>query len=227
MHVAGELMDLEAADIGLPADLDPVETAAEIPRRYEALYDAVTREEVFGPAETYRIEERLELLNDLGFDVEEIELVGHGDVRRLRLNPRVVEPGHHQRRLHMLTGLDVQEKQARRLLNDVSAYRAALERRTGRPATEAVAAYRWLSEVFEPSIAAVPAGLRGKREPAELFHEILDHRWYLSERAGRDVGTAAAVRSYVDDVLRFATDEMNVLAIERALEEHGGGGLSP
>jgi Domain of unknown function (DUF4032) len=218
LHVAGELMDLEAADVDLPTNLDPIETAGDIRRRYEALYSAVTHEEVFAPSESYRVEERLRQLNELGFDVEEIELVGEGDTRRLRLNPQVVEPGHHRRRLLMLTALDVQENQARRLLNDVAGYRAHLERVAGGPVPESVAAYRWLHEVFNRATEAVPAALRGKREPAELFHEILDHRWYLSERAGRDVGTDVAVQSYIDDVLPFGPDERTVLPVDAGLD---------
>jgi hypothetical protein len=211
LHVAGELMDLEAAEVDLPPGLDPIETATDIRRRYEALYTALTAEEVFAPTEAYRIEDRLRHLNELGFDVEEIELVGEGDLRRLRLHPRVVEPGHHRRRLLMLAALDVQENQARRLLNDIAGYRMHLERTAGAPVPETVAAYRWLNEVFGPATEAIPAALRGKREPAELFHEVLDHRWYLSERAGADVGTDRAVASYVADVLPGAADERTVL----------------
>ena len=188
--MAGELLDLEAAEVGLPSGLDPIETAAEVPRRYEALWSELTREDVFGPDETYRIDERLRRLNELGFDVEEVKLVGDAGGQSLRLNPQVVEPGHHRRRLHTLTGLYVQENQARRLLNDLATFRATGER-AGAP--ESVVAYRWLTECFEPSIAAVPVELRGKREPAELFHEILEHRWFLSEAARRDVGMPAAV----------------------------------
>ncbi len=179
-----------------------------MPRRYEALWSELTREDVFGPDETYRIDERLRRLNELGFDVEEVKLVGDAGGRSLRLNPQVVEPGHHRRRLHTLTGLYVQENQARRLLNDLATFRATGER-VGTP--ESVVAYRWLTECFEPSIAEVPVELRGKREPAELFHEILEHRWFLSEAARRDVGMPAAVTSYVETVLRHRPDEKAVL----------------
>ena len=55
--------------------------------------------------------------------------------------------------------------------------------------------------MFEPTIEAVPGEMREKLEPPELFHELLEHRWFLSERAGRDVGTAEAVASYVATVL--------------------------
>ena len=60
----------------------------------------------------------------------------------------------------------------------------------------------------------MPAHLRGKREPAELFHEILEHRWFLSEAAQRDVGMPAAVDSYVEEVLRHRPDEKAVLTPE-------------
>ena len=46
---------------------------------------------------------------------------------RLRVNPRVVEPGYHQKRLLSLTGLDVQENQARRLLDDLLGFREEIE----------------------------------------------------------------------------------------------------
>ena len=210
-NVAGELLDLEAADAGLTSGLDPIETAAEVLRRYQSLWSELTREDVFGPGETYRIDDRLRRLNDLGFDVEEVSLVGDAGGQSLRLNPQVVEPGHHRRRLHTLTGLDVQENQARRLLNDLATFRAT-GGRAGAP--ESVVAYRWLTEVFQPAIDAIPADLRGKREAAELFHEILEHRWFLSEAAQRDVGLSAAVESYVATVLRYRPDERAVLKPE-------------
>jgi len=95
-----------------------------------------------------------------------------------------------------------QENQARRLLNDLARYRAELERTSKRPVPETVAVHRWLSEVFEPAVAAVPAELWGKRDAAEVFHEALEHRWFLSQQAGEDIGLMPAVEAYVQDVLR-------------------------
>ena len=116
----------------------------------------------------------------------------------MQLEPKVVDAGHHSRRLLRLTGLDVEENQARRLLNDLDAYRAAKDVQNE---DEEIVAHRWVTESFEPVVRAVPKELRGKLEPAEIFHEVLEHRWFLSERAGRDVGLMPAARSYVDDVL--------------------------
>jgi len=209
-NVVGELTDLEA-ELDREGELAPEDTATELVDRYESLWDELTREEAFADDSRYRIDERLKRLNELGFDVEELELVAVEDGYRLRLSPRVVEPGHHRRRLHALTGLHAQENQARRLLNDVARFRAELERQEGRALPESVAVYRWLAEVFEPAIAAIPVELWGKRQAAEVFHELLDHRWFLSQERGEDVGLLPAVDSYIETVLRHAPDERAVL----------------
>src|SRR3712207_5007384 len=58
-NMVGELFDV-AAEIGcLPEDIDPVDTAHQLRERYEGLWSELTREEVFGPEERYRIDDRL------------------------------------------------------------------------------------------------------------------------------------------------------------------------
>jgi hypothetical protein len=205
-NIYGELLDVASEHGELPSGIDPIETAGEGVRRYEALWIELTRDDLVARDERFRIEERLQRLNELGFDVEEIELDATPEGYRLRLQPQLVEPGHHRRRLLMLTGLSAQENQARRMLHDLDEFRARLD------APESVAAYRWRAEVFEPAMAAVPPELWAKRQAAEVFHEILEHRWLLSERRGSDVGLDVAVRGYLDDVLRHAPDERSVLA---------------
>lgn len=205
-NITGELYDL-SAELGRDVVADPWEFAEDVRKRYEQLWSELTEEQVFAPGEGQKLEERLRRLNDLGFDVEEVELVRDGDQVRLKFHSKVVEPGHHRRRLLRLTGLDAQENQARRLLNDLTRYKAYLERTGDAPVSDAAAAGRWLSEVFEPTIASIPPELLGKRAAAEIFHEILEHRWFLSEQAGKDVGLKKATQSYVDQILRTAPDE--------------------
>lgn len=214
-NVAGELLDLQAGD-RLPAGIDPIATARALADAYASLWDEVTRIDVIQPGERFRIQARLQQLNDLGFDVDEVELLTVPEGYQLRLRTQVVEPGHHRRRLHTLTGLDVQENQARRLLYDLDEFRAEVESRQGHRLPDSVAAYRWLAEVFAPTIDAIPPELRAKLEPAEAYHQILDHRWFLSEAAGHDIGLGETVRSYVTNVLRFVPDEQRVLPEETA-----------
>jgi hypothetical protein len=198
-NLAGELLDLSAE--GVDHGLDPLATAEEMERRYRRLWGELTEEVSFAPDQRYRVEERVRQLNALGFAVEEVEVLAEEGGYRLRLNPRVVDPGYHVRTLRALTGLTVQENQARRLLDDLARYRADLDRSSSTGITEAAVARRWLTEVFERTVASVPRRLRGRLEPAELYHQVLDHRWYLSEAAGHDVGLDDAVASFVATVL--------------------------
>jgi hypothetical protein len=207
-RVGAELLDLQFGGL-LPGDVDPIEVADSLPPRYEALWEEVNREEVFAPDEQrYRVTDRLQRLNDLGFDVGEVELVTSPEGARLRVETRVAEPGENRRELFRLTGLEVQERQARRLLNDLRAFRVQLEQKSGRPVPETVAGYRWLEEAYQPVVDAIPPDLVGRLAPAEVFHEVLEHRWFLSEKAGRDVGTTAAARAYFDTVLPRTPKEM-------------------
>ena len=133
-----------------------------------------------------------------------------GDGYRLRITTRVAEPGHHRQLLFTRTGLVAQENQARRLLNDIAGYRAHLEQTEKQPVREAVAANRWLAEIYDPVIAAIPPQLRGRLDDAQIFHEILEHRWFLSETTGRDVGTVAAMQDYFARVLPSVPEDLTL-----------------
>ena len=209
VNIGGEMLDLAAGGL-LHESLDPIEVSDDTVWRYERLWAELRREELVAPNERWRVEQRVRRLNDIGFDVAELQLdpTDHG---QLVLQPKVVDAGHHSRRLLRLTGLDVQENQARRLLNDLDHYRAELGAAIGADDDEEIVAHAWLAEVFQPVVLAVPRELRGKLEPAEIFHEVLEHRWFLSEREGKDVGLDAALSSYLQNVLAHKPDEASVL----------------
>jgi hypothetical protein len=213
-NVAGELLDIQAG--GAEID-DPIGIARALRRRYEDLWEELTGDWKFSPDERYLIEARLRRLNDLGFDADEYELDIVPEGYRLRLYPHVVEPGHHRRRLFSMTGLGVEENQARRLLHDIEDFRRKLEREEGHRLPGPVLAYRWLAERFEPAIASIPTPQRGKLEPAEIFHQILEHRWYLSEQAGKDVGLDEAIQSYIASVLPEVPEERKLFEDTDAL----------
>ena len=213
-NIAGELLDLEAGGL-LHESIDPIETSDQVVERYRSLWEELLGSETFDSGERFRIDQRIRRLNDLGFDVAELNIVTDIDGRTVQLEPKVVDAGHHSRRLLRLTGLDVEENQARRLLNDLDAYRAAKDVQNE---DEEIVAHRWVSDSFEPVVQAVPKELRGKLEPAEIFHEVLEHRWFLSERAGRDIGLIPSARSYVFDVLTHKPDEKAVLGAPIGME---------
>ncbi len=202
-NIFGELLDLQAGGF-VPEDVDLLAPADSVVDRYERLWAELTEAEEFDTGELHRLDSRIRRLNDLGFDVAELDISTDFDGRHIRIQPKVVDAGHHTRRLLRLTGLDVEENQARRLLNDLDAYRAGTDQQGE---DEEIVAHQWLTEVFEAVIQAVPPELRGKLEPAELFHEVLEHRWYLSEAAGSEIPLARATQSYIQTVLRNRPDE--------------------
>ncbi len=207
VNIAGELFDLQAGD-RLEDDIDPIAVSERIVSKYRSLWQELTGLEEFDQSERWRINQRVERLNELGFDIEELAIRTDETGTTVRIQPKVVDAGHHSRRLLRLTGLDAEENQAQRLLNDLDAYRAKYKRMEQ---DEEVVAHEWTQRVFEPVIRAIPRELRGKLEPAEIFHQLLEHRWYLSENERRDVPLAEAVQSYVDTVLRHRRDEATLV----------------
>ena len=207
-NIIGELMDLQAGGL-LEEDVDTINVGDRIVTRYLELWDVLTGEESFSMSERWRVANRIERLNSLGFDVGELSMTTDLDGTHLSIQPKVVDAGHYHRQVMRLTGLDVQEGQGRRMLNDLEAYRS-LWNRKNEPLE--IAAHAWLADVFEPTIAAVPAEMRRKLEPAEIFHEVLEHRWYMSEAAGYDVSMQDAVADYVANVLANRPDEHAVIS---------------
>ncbi|MBD3782940.1 MAG: DUF4032 domain-containing protein [Micrococcales bacterium] len=210
VNIAGELMDLEAGGL-LQEERDPVEVSERIVTRYRELWDELTGAETIDGTERWRVDDRIRRLNKLGFDVDELEITTDIDGTSIRLQPKVVDSGHHSRRLLRLTGLDVRENQARRLLNDLEVFSAA----TGRQGEdEEIVAHEWLANVYEPVTRGVPRELVAKLEPAEVFHEVLEHRWYLAERAQHDIPITEALADYVATVLPGKPDERAVLGVD-------------
>jgi hypothetical protein len=137
-------------------------------------------------------------LQDLGFAVEEVDLAIQGDTGTLKFTPKLVAPNYHSMRLKDLMGLEVEELQAKRILASFDRFRS---REISRTPDKREAAERWLEEVFYKVVNSVPDSLKGRIEDAQFFHEVLEHRWYLGEQIGHDVGLERATASYIEDVL--------------------------
>jgi hypothetical protein len=210
VNIAGELMDLQAGGV-LDPDMDPVAVSTRILTRYDALWAELTESEEFDTGERWRVDERIRRLNDLGFDVDELAITTDIDGTRISLQPKVVDAGHHSRRLLRLTGLDVGEGQAQRLLNDLDSYRASQDRQND---DEEQVAHDWLTEVYEPFVRRIPRELVGKLEPQQLFHEVLEHRWYLAERAQHDIPIGEATDDFIRNVLPGKPDEAAVVGVD-------------
>jgi len=201
-NVAAELEDLAIAGVLHPG-MDPIRASQGVISRYRRLWKSLKEPQILDPKDRHAVERAMRSLQDLGFAVEEVEITMDGDKGALKFSPRLVAAGYHQQRLKELLGLDAEELQAKRLLASFDRYRSR-EAESGL-STE-VLARKWLTTVFDHVIEQVPAELRGRVEPAQMFHEILEHRWYLGEKAGRDLGLDFATQEYITKILPFRTD---------------------
>jgi hypothetical protein len=207
VNVAGELLDLQAGG-RLDEDIDPVAVSQSIVDSYRSLWNELTGWESFDQSERWRISQRVSRLNELGFDIENMSISTDSAGSSLRIQPKVVDAGHHTRRLLRLTGIDAGENQARRLLNDLDSYRAI--HFPGDNVDEEMAAHQWLSEVYDPIIRAIPREYRGKLEGPEIFHQWLEHRASRSRDEQRDVSREESLQSYIEHVLQHRRDEAMV-----------------
>ncbi|ACL65131.1 conserved hypothetical protein [Anaeromyxobacter dehalogenans 2CP-1] len=193
-NVTGDLLDV-AAMLGVAPPPWLYETGAALRARYEQLWGEITREELISAGESWRIHERIRSLNALGFTVGEVKLEPTGDGSRLRMRAVVTDRDYHRDLLHALTGLVAEDRQAALMVNEIQELRATLVRRENRSVALAVAAYRWLNERWLPAIRKLAP--RPGSDPAELYCQLLEHKWYLSERARRDVGFDAALEDWL------------------------------
>jgi len=196
-NVAGELADLSHL-VQLPPELAIDGTGARIRERYERLWEEIGREVLLRPDERYRIHERIRALNDLGFTVGELELIPAADGEHLKLRTIVTDRDHHRHLLHSMTGVVAGDRQAQRFLDEIHEMQATMASAKNRSVPLSEAAFAWLKERFEPTVERV-APVRGAgADAAEAYAEILEHKWFRSEQAQRDVGLAQAIDDYLE-----------------------------
>jgi hypothetical protein len=196
-NITGDLLDLAVALGGDGQEIDEhLAAASSVATRYQQLWDELTGREVFGLDERYKVAGRVRRLNELGFAVDELELQPVGDdACYLRLRVAVANRRFHVEQLRRLTGLEVGEGQATVLLNDLRAFQARLERQDPALAGDDVIGERWLAECLRPGAARAAAAFGGQADPVQAYCDLLEVRWLLSERAGRDVGDQAALEA--------------------------------
>lgn len=196
-NVAAELEDLKIAGVLFPA-MDPIRGSESVITRYRKIWKSLSEPQILPAGDRHAVERAMRSLQDIGFAVEEVDIQLAGDKSTVTFIPKLVAPNYHSQRLIELMGLETEELQAKRILASFDRFRSREIEKT--PKVEE-AAKRWLDEVFYKVINAVPTAMRGRVEDAQLFHEVLEHRWYLGEKAGRDLGLEFATNDYISKVL--------------------------
>jgi hypothetical protein len=195
-RVDDELAELASAHLlfdGIPS----LDTGAYIRLRYQHLWEEITHEETIGPTDSYKIQERIRALNALGFSVNGVEFQRFDSGDQIRLRVVVSDRNFHRNKLENLTGIEAEEMQARLMMNEIQELRANLSKANNRTTSLDAAAYHWLTHIYQPAIQQLKLLVKPDLNAAELYCQLLEHKWYLSEKARRDVGHTAAVEDYI------------------------------
>jgi hypothetical protein len=194
--VDDELVELASAHLlleGFPVH----NTGAYIRLRYQRLWDEITHEETIGPTDSYKIQERIRALNALGFSVNEVEFQKSEGGHQIRLRVVVSDRNFHRDQLVNLTAIEAEEMQARTMMNEIQELRANLSKANNRSTSLDVAAYHWLTHIYQPAIQRLKVLMKPDLNAIELYCQVLEHKWYLSEQAKQDVGHPSAVEDYI------------------------------
>ena len=200
-NVAAELEDLQLSGV-LYAGMDPIRASEAVQRRYRRLWSALKDPKKLDPNDRHAVERAMRELHDLGFAVEEVQVSLDNETHMLSFQPRLVAAGYHSAKLKNRFGLDAQELQAKRILASFDRWYARQPNKTSKDEM----AKEWLDTVFFKILDLIPAELQGRVEKAQMFHEILENRWYMTEKAGFDVGLEAATKAYINEVLPLRMD---------------------
>lgn len=195
-NVFAGLLDLQAVQAIAP-HIQVEKVGPYIRQRYDALWSQVTSEQMVSARESYQVQERVRALNALGFSVDQIELITTASGQQLRMRMCVTDRSFHRDLLHSLTGLVTEEMQARTLLNEIEELRSGPGREQDRDVPLSAAAYRWFTRRYVPTIERLGAARFAAADPVELYCQVLEHKWYMSERERRDVGHEAATTDYL------------------------------
>jgi hypothetical protein len=195
-NINGDLADL-GAEIYLPNQIYLTAAGSYLRLRYQRLWEEITQEHVIYPNEHFRIQERIRALNDLGFSVGDVELFNTRDGDQLRLRVMVTDQNFHRDRLQSLTGIEAGDRQARKMMNEIFETKATLSKEKNRSLPLSVAAHHWLQNIYQPTLELLKTLERPDLDTAELYCQLLEHKWYLSEQAQHDVGHQAACSDYL------------------------------
>jgi hypothetical protein len=189
INVAGGMADIAASN-GIDLDDADLTLGEDIAERYHGLWTELTAEPTIAVDERFQIRARIERLNDLGFNVEEVDLIPQDEGgSRLKLKLKVGGRTFHASRLKELTGIEALEHQAKQLLADLYYFQAnqGSTSATGKN----VAAVQWRVSQFEPAMDRLRE-VPGVVDPIQAYCDLLLHRYVMSEGFGHDVGLEAA-----------------------------------
>jgi hypothetical protein len=195
-NVAFGLADLAAMQGRDDGGDDSIAAAEHVRDRYDQVWALIHDEPILHPEDRQAIRARVRKLNELGYSVD-LDVDPDAPEGRVRLRMGVTTRRYHARELERRTRIRALEGQARLLLNDLNEFETCTAWGDERTSSPDQAAERWLHEVYRPTLARIGATVGPDRDLVQAYCDVLEEKWFLSEREGRDVGIDAAIEAYL------------------------------
>lgn len=195
VNLAGEMADI-AAMSGADLEKADLRLGEDITERYEALWEELNKDLVVTRDEGYRIRERIERLNELGFSVQDVDIEPTAAGNLVKMTTHVGGRTFNSDRLRSLAGIEASENQARVILGDLNYYLA--KEGISSASGKSVGTFKWLTSWFEPLVQRI-SEIWGGEDPVQGYCDFLRHRMVLATERQRDVDNEEAFQSWVDE----------------------------
>jgi hypothetical protein len=184
-----------AAETGEDISIADLHFGSDIEERYDALWAELTEELIITKDDAFRIRERIARVNELGFSVDDVDIVPVDGGSRVRMITHVGGRTYNSDNLRQRTGIDASENQARLILSDLNYF---LAKDGDVSATgKSVGTFRWLTGQWEPIVKQISETWHGE-DPVQGYCDYLNHRFLLASARGADVDPFEALDSWVE-----------------------------
>ncbi|MGI9665568.1 MAG: DUF4032 domain-containing protein [Acidimicrobiia bacterium] len=194
VNVAGEMADVAAAS-GAGLDDADLDLGADIATRYHSLWKELTTSLIVTAGDHYLIRRRIDSLHELGYAVEDIDLIPVDDGLNVKIRVKVGGRQYHSEQLRQITGIDVSENQARSILSDLAYFEARFGPSTA--TGKAVGAFKWRSQVFEPLVLQIAESMP-EADVYQAYCDFLAFRLNLATERSSDVPNNEAFAAWTD-----------------------------
>jgi len=193
-NVAGEMSDI-AAETGEDIDAADISLGEDIENRYLALWHELTEELIITRDDHYRIRQRIQRVNELGFAVDDIEMTPVDGGSSVKLFTHVGGRTYNSDALRGRTGIDASENQAELVLSDLNYY---LSKHGDVTATgKSVGTFKWLTGQFEPMVARIRDEWFGE-DPIQGYCDYLNFRMAMANERKADVDSFEAFEAWIE-----------------------------
>jgi hypothetical protein len=194
VNVAGEMADIAALN-GIGLDEADMELGSEIASRYQGLWKELTTSLIVTAGDHYRIRQRINRLHELGFAVDDIDLIPVDEGMNVKIRVTVGGRQYHSERLREITGIDISENQARVILSDLAYHESKFGELSA--IGKDVAAVKWRSTIFDPMILEI-VRLRPEVDPYQAYCDYLGFRLQMATQRTEDVPNAEAFVAWTE-----------------------------